>query len=278
MLLDMIHFIKNTVKSALILAIITVFAGFPPARAEDPDAPLHATLPYTYPFDTPDWAQKLNAVPMVIEMFTSLDCLFCPRAEHLMSDFAQKTKIILLTCHTDPEGDDYPLSRGFCLDRQERYSAALTDGLLYTPQLVINGHIDAVGHEFDDVTAGLKSALNDTVLRLTPRAGSEDGIYLIDLPATQMKDSADIILITYRPPYTVPKTMRQSQTRPDPLIRVISHLTPLGVWNGRAKTVSLSFTSSDDAAGFVVLIQKTDGTIVAASDFAPSSAAPAPAP
>lgn len=225
---------------------------------------------YTYPFTDPVLSQQLSIKPMVIELFTSLDCMFCPRAEHLVSDMNNKTEAIVLVCHTDPEGPQYPIARGFCADRQSRYAESMSDGLMYTPQLVINGHIDAVGHEFSDVELGVKSALNDTLVTPSLRSSSEDGVYNLDLPNIDLGagGSADILVVTYRKPYTVPKTMRQSMNHPDPLVRVVKQIAPVGGWNGRAKTVRVSYIPQDDDAGFVVLVQRNDGRIIAAVDAA----------
>lgn len=111
------------------------------AAVQDDTTP--PVLDYTYPFNDPRLSQQLAAKRQVAELFTSLDCLFCPRAEQLVKDLAEKTSVLTLVYHTDPEGSDYPLAREFSsLRRQQSYSEQLADGLLYTPELVINGHID----------------------------------------------------------------------------------------------------------------------------------------
>jgi hypothetical protein len=252
----------TTSRLNFLLIFVTLFtanhalAGAPPS------------LPYNYPFGEPELARQLKMTPMVIELFTSLDCLFCPRAEHLIKDMAEQTSAITLACHTDPEGPDYPLARDFCSTRQASYAEHLTDGLQYTPQMVINGRIDATGHEFDDVARGLKVAIPNPLPILKIKPSEAAGVYALELPAIKIggDGSGDIIMVTYRKPYTVPKTMRQSVTHTDPLVRVIRRLAPLGGYDGRARTMSVSYAPEDDEAGFVILIQGDDGTIAAAVD------------
>lgn len=255
----------------LILVLLCTPFGSIWAQTATPAVPkvTAPTLPYAYPFDDLDMARLLKTKPFVIELFTSLDCLFCPRAEKLVSDMASKTSAIILACHTDPEGDEYPVARDFCVTRQTRYAENLSDGLLYTPQMVINGHVDAVGHEFDDVALGLKTALNDTLLDLKIRASSEPGIYAIDLPRTNLGQgqSAEINLFTYRKPYAVPKSMRQSMTHPDPLIRIVKRMVPLGAWDGRARTVTVPFSADDEEIGFTVLVQREGDEVIGAIDW-----------
>jgi hypothetical protein len=232
--------------------------------AEAPSLPV-----YSYPFSDGVLAQDLRLKPIFLELFTSLDCLFCPRAEELLTDMVAQTKAVVLACHTDPEGRDYPLAREFCAIRQERYSAVLASGLMYTPQLVVNGAVDAAGHEFDDVRLALTRGLERAPAAITFRPSTQEGVWLVDLPNVTIKNGADIFAITYRPPTTVPKTMRQSLLRPYPLVRVATRLTPLGGFDGRARTLSLPFTPSDDAAGVVVLIEQADRQIIAVGDLQP---------
>lgn len=261
---------QYTPTALKVLLIFLLLGGGFVSRAVADDAAVAApkvtipTLPYTYPFDDPEMAQRLKSRTFVVELFTSLDCLFCPRAEQLAKDLAGKTSGIVLACHTDPEGADYPLARDFCIMRQTRYAERLSDGLLYTPQMILNGHVDAVGHEFDDVGLGLRTALADTRIDLKIRPTSETGIYAIDLPKVDLPKGhpAEINLLTVRKPYTLPKTMRQSVNRPDPLIHVIKRLVPMGGWDGRVKTVTLPFVPDDDEIGFVILIQQDDGKMI----------------
>lgn len=264
----MVHFNHFHINSILILALAALFyapSTLQPAQAADVQvAP--PILDYTYPFNDPRLSQQLAAKRQVAELFTSLDCLFCPRAERLVSDLAQKTAVLTLVYHTDPEGDDYPLAREFSLRRQQSYSERLADGLLYTPELVINGHIDAAGHDFDDVKLGLTRGFKDDVKGIPLRPNPDQGLYAADLPAIALANGlgADIYVAITRPPYTVPKTMRQSITHPDPLYYVVGEFRSLGGYNGTAKTITFPFVQSPESAGFVIFIQRTDGIIIAA--------------
>lgn len=256
-------FFINILLTALLL-------GASPIRAAD-----LPRVPYAYPFDEGETARALNSQPVVIELFTSLDCLFCPRAEALLADLAAKTRAITLACSVDPEGAAYPLGRSVCSDRQGRYAEWLSDGLMYTPQMVINGHIEAVGHEFDDVALGLKAGTQEALVTPKLLPSSEAGVYTLDLPKIDLQGhTADIWLAAYRKPYTVPKTMRQSAAHPDPLVRVVDRLTPVAGWDGKPKKMPVSITPGEGQAGFVILVQRDDGNIVAAVDTASLNAAP----
>ena len=270
---------KNLVLMGLVLTAFASPAWAQGPVAATPSAPTAPTqtpaamlsIPYAFPITNPILLQQLAAKTNVIELFTSLDCLFCPRAEKLLADISSRQTAITFACHTDTEGDAYPLARTFCADRQARYAKTLSDGLAYTPQMIINGHIDAVGHEFDDVVFGLKKAVGmDAVAPLTVRSVSaEQGMYAVDVPAMDLgkNRTADISLITLRAPYTVPKMMQQSATHPDPMVRIANRFMPVGGWHGQPKTLTISWTPTDIETGFIVIIQKDNGPIVAAGEF-----------
>jgi hypothetical protein len=253
-----------------IVNFLFVFGCLIPNAVAEPTAhTAPPTLAYTYPFSDGMMAQNLRTKPVMVELFTSLDCLFCPVAEQLIDDLAQKTPALVLACHTDPEGASYPLAREFCAARQERYGASLSDGLTYTPQMVINGHIDAVGHEFEDVRLGLTESFADDMNAIMIRASDQPQLLTVTTPAINIPkgQTADIFAVTYRPPVTVPATMRQSTTRPHALAHVASRFMPLGGYAGSAKTLTVPFATSDDTAGIIIFIQRSDNTIIAAGEW-----------
>ena len=263
------------------LFIVLLLAGVNTAYASDlavnspsvsevtaPTADVPDTNPaYQYPFAEGPLAADLRAKVSVIELFSSIDCPFCVTAEQLVADLNQYSAASVLICDTDTEEENIPLARTFCIARQERYGAKLSDGLVYTPQMIINGHIDAVGREFEDVRVGLTTALADDIIKLTPREGDEKNIILVDLPVTKQKGKGrtDVFAITYRPPYPVPDTVRN--VRPAPLVRVANRFIPLGGWDGARKTISIPFVLDADNAGLVVMVQDEDNNIIAVGEW-----------
>jgi hypothetical protein len=81
-----------------------------------------------------------------------------------------------------------------------------------------------------------------------------------------VEGGADVMMATYLTPYSVPATMRQHARHPDPLVRVVDRILPLGGFDGRVKTMPVSFVADDQIAGFVVFVQRSDGRIIAAAD------------
>ncbi|MCA8923799.1 MAG: DUF1223 domain-containing protein [Planctomycetes bacterium] len=106
-------------------------------------------------------AAPLGAVA-VLELFTSEGCSSCPPADGLLAEVAGADGVYALSFHVDywdslgwpdPHGQ-----RAFSL-RQRSYAARLSDGRVYTPQLVINGAAEAIGSSRSQVRAALADAL-----------------------------------------------------------------------------------------------------------------------
>lgn len=86
--------------------------------------------------------------PVVVELFTSQGCSSCPPADKILSELTKREDVIALALHVDywdyigwkdPFGD--PLHAA----RQRAYAKAGDRRSIYTPEIIINGHIDIVG-------------------------------------------------------------------------------------------------------------------------------------
>lgn len=86
--------------------------------------------------------------PLVIELFTSVNCPFCPQADKLLRGLVDQAGVMGLTCHVDYyDMKDNPLSLEFCSERQNAYIANIDGASLYTPQMIVNGKAGAIGRK-----------------------------------------------------------------------------------------------------------------------------------
>jgi hypothetical protein len=91
--------------------------------------------------------------PVVIELFTSEGCSSCPPADALLVDLSRKSppsgvKLILMGEHVDYWnyiGWTDRFSSAAFSERQHRYASHLHLATVYTPQMVIDGHLELVG-------------------------------------------------------------------------------------------------------------------------------------
>lgn len=97
----------------------------------------------------------------VLELFTSQGCYSCPPADELLGTLSQDPAYIAISCHVtywDYLGWKDSFSQKFCDSRQSAYNTYLNRRSNYTPQLVIDGQIQAVGSQKSKVERALLRA------------------------------------------------------------------------------------------------------------------------
>jgi len=108
------------------------------------------------------WAET----PVVVELFTSEGCSSCPPADALLVDLSQKNppsgvQLILLGEHVDYWnyiGWTDRFSSSAFSDRQGNYAKHLHLASVYTPQMVIDGHLQLVGNGAAEVYRNISLA------------------------------------------------------------------------------------------------------------------------
>lgn len=105
--------------------------------------------------------EKTEARPLkVLELFTSQGCSSCPPADRLLGELAQASDVIAISCHVtywNYLGWQDSFSLKYCDQRQRFYQNALDFHSRYTPQLVVNGTLEAVGSQRSRVERALHS-------------------------------------------------------------------------------------------------------------------------
>lgn len=128
-------------------------------------------------------AQAAEPVALV-ELFTSEGCSSCPPADALVAMLAESPNVYTLSWHVDYwDGLGWPdpfASRG-ATDRQRAYVRALDVKGAYTPQVVVNGAAEAVGHDRARIQALIAATKPAAVL--APTARREGMSLVVTLPA-----------------------------------------------------------------------------------------------
>ncbi len=108
---------------------------------------------------TVSFAQSEVPKPVLVELFTSEGCSSCPPADALLIELDQRqpipgVEVIALGHHVDYWNGigwaDRFSSRDATL-RQQRYTSQLRLQSPYTPELVVDGHLDVVGNDRPEV-------------------------------------------------------------------------------------------------------------------------------
>lgn len=216
----------------------------------------------------PGQAQDAPSVqpPVVIELFSSQACTFCPPADRFMGQLVQQQGVIGLSCHVDYfDVRKGALSKSFCTQRQTNYIKALKVPAHYTPQMVVNGHMDVIGYEADKVSAAILKGRAERMERIVITRDA-DGMYSYPLPVKDLAgQDVHLWLAVFDKPHD--KTVQEGGNRGKRVTyyNVISQLTDLGTWTGTAQKKMISPAMTSANAGFAILAQNTKtGKIIAA--------------
>ena len=86
--------------------------------------------------------------PVVVELFTSQGCYSCPPADKFLGVLAERPGVIALSFHVDYWnylGWRDPYSSAEATQRQQTYASAMRRRTVYTPQMIVDGALQAIG-------------------------------------------------------------------------------------------------------------------------------------
>lgn len=224
----------------LLLAVTGFAAGAVPARAES----------------------VAPGVTSVLELFTSQGCSSCPPADHLLSTLARAPNVVALSFpidYWDYIGWRDTLASPAFTARQKAYAAARGDPRIYTPQVIIDGLVDAVGSD--------KSAIERAV-RLTH---GRDGAMTVPMHLTETRRTlridigpgpavaAGVYVLRVAKSTTVAIGRGENSGHSVTYTNVVRAVSKIGDWDGKAQSLELMELKGADE-GYVVLLQEGDET------------------
>jgi hypothetical protein len=224
---------------------------------------------------SPAGAQGLRSRgPLVVELFTAQGCDSCPQANQVLAEVAERDRVIALTFpvdYWDYLGWRDTFAKPEFSARQRAYVARLRLKEIYTPEVVINGRLEAPGVDADALgeLVGGEDARRAAVRRpaITPgRRGQRVSVG----QGSAFREPADVWLVRYDP---VRREVRvrsgENQGEVVSHLNVVRELTRLGSWNGRAR----NYTVAAAAPGLrsVVLVQGAAGGPILSARELPSN-------
>jgi hypothetical protein len=121
--------------------------------------------------------------PVLVELFTSEGCSSCPPADALLKKLSEEQpfddiEIIALEEHVDywnHQGWTDPFSSIDFSNRQNDYAAIIPKSSAYTPQMIVDGHVQFIGSRAEEAVDQIRSAAArpKTRLLLSPVASSK---------------------------------------------------------------------------------------------------------
>ncbi|MEL6414437.1 MAG: DUF1223 domain-containing protein [Pseudomonadota bacterium] len=211
-------------------------------------------------------ATAATSGPVVAELFTSQSCSSCPPAEKLFSELAEREDLIVLEWHVDywdrlvhgrAGAWKDPYSNPDYTARQRQYNRALRGtGGAYTPQAVINGASETVGHRASEIARLISHTSHATAALEVSRAGD---ITSVEIGAFDiaLKRPAEIFQLTLLPEQST--SVPRGENRGVHLFsrNVVLDAMQVGTYSGDAMSFDIKTPSAE--YGCAIIIQEKRG-------------------
>jgi hypothetical protein len=213
----------------------------------------------------------------VVELFTSQGCSSCPAADALFATYAQREDVVALSLsvdYWDYLGWKDTLASGKFTARQRAYAARRGDGEVYTPQVVVNGSVRAVGSDRQAIGRAVEIAAKrcdeSTVKIGLDVTASAMQIALSQTAPPAQPVEATVWVAVVRPEVAVTITKGENRGKKVTYHNVVRELIPVGLWDGDEEKLTLDraaiMTSPGDRSA-VLVQQGKGGPIIAAGWF-----------
>jgi len=202
----------------------------------------------------------------VIELFTSQGCSSCPPADKLLAQFAADPSLIAISLPIDYWDylgwkDTLADPRNSALQRA--YSHVRGDREVYTPQVVVNGSVHALGSDKDAIEAAIAaSRKNAMTLALPVTMALADGRFLVSVPGGgEGRAVAEVWACGLIKAATVAIGRGENRGKTITYHNVARHWVKLGTWSGKAETFSLPVREFDEDGIDAAAVMVQSGTV-----------------
>jgi hypothetical protein len=203
----------------------------------------------------------------VLELFTSQGCSSCPAADRLAGRLALDPQLIVMSIpidYWDYLGWKDTLALPSHSARQRAYARVRADRQIYTPQMVVNGSVHALGSDPSAIERAIQQTARGGTSMSVPVAMSTAGprVNVRVAAAKDERASGEVWLCGIAK--AVPVTIKRGENRGHTVIyhNVTRRWVKLGDWNGKVATFALATSelkaNDVDAAAVFVQSGSTD--------------------
>ena len=208
----------------------------------------------------------------VVELFTSEGCSSCPPADALLADLARRPEVLALSWHVDywdRLGWKDPYSSGAATARQRDYARLRGTGEVYTPQIVVDGHWQAVGSDRAAVEEAIGAARHMSAALPVTLTFGPDNTARIAIGASGSAVSGRVVLVAYDRRHVDAISGGENDGRTLAHVDVVRGVAEIGRFDGSPTTTQTPVAWHADK--LAVLVEAEDGHILgaAAADAAP---------
>ena len=202
----------------------------------------------------------------VIELFTSQGCSSCPPADKLIGEFASDPSLVSISLpidYWDYLGWKDTLADPRHTARQKGYSKVRGDREIYTPQVVVNGSLHALGSDKSAIERAIaQSRQNPATLALPVMLSTADGRMTITVPdGNDVRAVAEVWICAITKAVTVAIKRGENHGKTITYHNVVRRWLKVDSWDGKAHNwvVPIRDFAGDGIDGAAVLVQS--GTV-----------------
>lgn len=208
-----------------------------------------------------------KASPVVVELFTSQGCPFCPLADEFLTTLARNNDILPLALHVDywdylgwPDNFADPRFT----ERQKQYARTRGKSSVYTPQMVVQGVDALVGSHTHEVMESIVTHMRRPD-RINVSLARTDGTLRVSLsPTGEETGLCEVYLVRYEPSATVAIERGENAGREITYVNIVTEWRRIGSWDGHAEVVIDTEATGD--APIAVVVQSADmGPVIGAA-------------
>lgn len=199
----------------------------------------------------------------VVELFTSQGCSSCPEADKLLGELAKDSSLIVVSLpidYWDYLGWKDTLADPKFTARQKAYSKVRGDRQVYTPQVVINGTLHAVGSDRASIERAIEdSTRKNGTMSVPVKVSVAKGQITVSVPDTASAGQAGEVWIS-SVSEQVPVAIGRGENKGREVTyhNVVREWLKVGDWSGKAATwtVPIENVNGQGANGAVVFLQE----------------------
>jgi hypothetical protein len=188
----------------------------------------------------------------VIELFTSQGCSSCPPADKLLGELSKDPTLVTMSLpvdYWDYLGWKDTLALHGHSNRQRAYAAARGDREVYTPQVVVNGMVHALGSDKGAIEKAIaQTDRTGSPLTLPVTVAVDDGNVTVNVAAAKnAQDNAEVWLcpISRKLPVAIERGENRGHTLT--YYNVVRRWVKLGDWHGAAEKYSVPVSALSGA-------------------------------
>ncbi len=213
---------------------------------------------------TPSIAQDEERLT-VIELFTSQGCSSCPPADAALRSMRDRPNILTLSWavdYWDRLGWEDTFALPNHMKRQTAYSKRFGRGGIYTPQMVFDGIIQAIGSQHSAIKESIELAKTADHINVTPVLDHRGDKISLSLPSTEdLDDMVSIRVVWYLRDAEVDISRGENEGRRLHYTNVVRGSDIVMDWKGNNETIELDLETGLAAGAdhVAVLLQQGYG-------------------